>query len=168
MRLKHISLIFFLLTGAQCKIEEPQNPTLRSDRQFEDERLVVERGTEDYQRGPEEGTGKQVCQTSNLHNCIGLDTTDMRHGNFTEDSSPSSEEEKEGFFEEEDPGDSDVSEERWVKLTGTDDTTQSFRNPEDFINNELTPVKIESEQRRPDDSVSIISNAFNNRQVKRP
>ncbi|KAI1722340.1 phospholipase B1, membrane-associated [Ditylenchus destructor] len=47
-----------------------------------------------------------------------------------------------------DLGDSDVSEER---------------NPEDLINNQLSPVGLDAEQKRPDDIVSVINNAFNNR-----
>jgi hypothetical protein len=67
--------------------------------------------------------------------------------NMTEtDGSRSSEEER--LMEEEDLGDSDVSEER---------------NSEDFINTDLAPVKLEGDHGRPDDSVSIILNAFNNR-----
>lgn len=76
------------------------------------------------------------------------------------DSSPSSEEHPleedvgQGFFgdesEETDNGDSDVSEER---------------NPEDFINTELSSVKLEGDHDRPEETISIISSAFNNRRV---
>lgn len=38
-----------------------------------------------------------------------------------------------------------------------------FRNPEDLINNQLSPVGLDAEQKRPDDIVSVINNAFNNR-----
>lgn len=39
-----------------------------------------------------------------------------------------------------------------------------FRNPEDLINSELSPAKLEdAEQQRPDEVVSIIEAGFNNR-----
>lgn len=42
------------------------------------------------------------------------------------------------------------------------------RNPEDLINSNLSPVKLEeSEQMRPDDVVSVINSAFNNKLVIR-
>ncbi|KAI6174859.1 Phospholipase B1, membrane-associated [Aphelenchoides bicaudatus] len=60
-----------------------------------------------------------------------------------------------GFFENEqseerDAGDSDVSEER---------------NPDDFINTELSAVKLEGDHDRPREPISIISSAFNNRKT---
>ncbi|CAD5206045.1 unnamed protein product [Bursaphelenchus okinawaensis] len=50
--------------------------------------------------------------------------------------------------EQEDKGDSEVSEER---------------NPEDFINSDLTPVKLQGDHDRPEETISIISSSFNNR-----
>uniref|UniRef100_A0A915CR11 Transposase Tc1-like domain-containing protein n=1 Tax=Ditylenchus dipsaci TaxID=166011 RepID=A0A915CR11_9BILA len=52
--------------------------------------------------------------------------------------------------EEDDPGDSDVSEER---------------NVEDLINGHLTPVMLDADQKRPDDVISVINSAFNNRKT---
>jgi hypothetical protein len=71
-------------------------------------------------------------------------------------SSESDSQQQETNFEAEDeeeegndPGDSDVSEER---------------NAEDLINGHLSPVSLDNaEQKRPDDVVSVINNAFNNR-----
>lgn len=37
------------------------------------------------------------------------------------------------------------------------------RNPEDFINTELTSIKLEGDHDRPEETISIISSAFNNR-----
>lgn len=40
----------------------------------------------------------------------------------------------------------------------------NLRNPEDLINADLSPVRMDdSEQRRPEDVISIINSAFNNR-----
>jgi len=51
-----------------------------------------------------------------------------------------------------------------------DSNTYLFvRNPEDLINNgQLAPVPLDAggEQRRPDDVVSVINSAFNNRPVR--
>lgn len=86
---------------------------------------------------------------------------DRGKANKTDDDSSSSvsaehrleEDVGQGFFgddesEELDNGDSDVSEER---------------NPEDFINTELSSVKLEGDHDRPKEPISIISSAFNNR-----
>lgn len=37
------------------------------------------------------------------------------------------------------------------------------RNPEDFINAELTAVKLEGDHDRPEETISVISSAFYNR-----
>lgn len=37
------------------------------------------------------------------------------------------------------------------------------RKPEDFINSELSPVKLEGDHGRPTETISIISSAFNNK-----
>ncbi|KAI6179552.1 Phospholipase B1, membrane-associated [Aphelenchoides besseyi] len=84
----------------------------------------------------------------------------VNHSNATHnDSSASASAEEQdigqGFFgdedddqnEEIDKGDSSVSEER---------------NPEDFINSELTAVKLEGDHDRPE-TISVIANAFNNK-----
>ncbi|KAI6234485.1 Phospholipase B1, membrane-associated [Aphelenchoides fujianensis] len=62
-----------------------------------------------------------------------------------------------GFFgdeddhdSEEDAGDSSVSEER---------------NPEDFINAELSAVKLEGDHDRPEETISVIASAFNNKKT---
>lgn len=58
MRLELTAVCLIFVAIAQCKIEEPQNPPPRTDRQFEDERLTVDKEPADYQRGPEEDQSK--------------------------------------------------------------------------------------------------------------